>query len=109
MNRYIDANLISYEQRDRLGLGIDYGTTDRSTYEIAYKSQIDKIPTADVEEVRYGKWIKDEREVRGDGEIYDYCCSSCKSPAAEGSYGNHDVLTPYCSQCGAKMDREEEK
>lgn len=52
---------------------------------------------------RRGTWIQDKRERRDDGEIYDYCCSLCKSPAAEGSYGNHDVLTPYCSQCGAEM------
>lgn len=71
---------------------------------LARKEVIDEVPTADVEEVRHGVWVKDIREKRGDDEIYDYCCSLCKSPAAEGSYGNYDVLTPYCSQCGAKMD-----
>lgn len=65
---------------------------------------INENATADVEEVRHEQWIKDTTEKRGDGEIYDYCCSLCKSPATEGSYGNRDVLTPYCSQCGAKMD-----
>ena len=68
-----------------------------------------KLPTADVEEVRHGEWIKDETEKRDDGEIYDYCCSLCKSPATEGSYDNHDVLTSYCPNCGAKMDKEIEK
>ena len=57
---------------------------------------------------RQGTWIQDESERRDDGQIYDYCCSLCRSPAAEGSYGNHDVLTPYCSQCGAEMINERE-
>lgn len=70
----------------------------------SFKHDIMDAPKVDVEEVRHGEWIKDESEIRGDGEIYDYCCSLCKSPAAEGSYGNRDVLTPYCSQCGAKMN-----
>lgn len=74
-----------------------------------FANALSKAPTADVEEIKHGKWIKDKRERRGDGEIYDYCCSLCKSPAVEGCYGNCDVLTPYCSQCGARMQKEKEE
>lgn len=119
MRRYIDANLISYEHHDRLGLGIDYGTTDRSTYEIAYKSQIDKIPTADVEEVRHGKPIV--YEVHGryvTGAAVDETkmpflvrkeyvekrerCPFCNATLF-GEWGY------YCDKCGAKMDKEKER
>lgn len=63
-----------------------------------------KLPTADVQEVKHAKWIKDERQKRDDGEIYDYCCSLCRGAATEGDYGNYDVLTDFCPHCGAKMD-----
>ena len=65
---------------------------------------IDIQPTADVQEVKHGKWIKDERERRDDGEIYDYCCSLCKGQAVKGEYNNNDLFTDFCPHCGAKMD-----
>lgn len=64
-------------------------------------------PTADVQEIKHGKWIKDIREQRDDGEIYDYCCSECCELAAEDDYDNHAVLSAYCPHCGAKMDRKD--
>lgn len=79
-------------------------TDDNIALHKAIEALEKQISTPDIEEVRQGMWIKDETKKRDDGEIYDYCCSLCKSPAAEGSYGNHDVLTPYCSHCGAKME-----
>lgn len=79
-------------------------TDDNIALHKAIEALEKQISTPDIEEVKQGMWIKDETEKRDDGEIYDYCCSLCKSPAAEGSYGNHDVLTPYCSHCGAKME-----
>lgn len=57
-----------------------------------------------VSEIVHAAWVKDDREVRGDGEIYDCCCSNCKNPANESNLGNRNIKTPYCSQCGAKMD-----
>lgn len=109
MSRYIDANLISYEQRDRLGLGIDYGTTDRSTYEIAYKSQIDKIPTADVEEVKHGKWVTitvPRHDPHGEKFLL---CTNCEHmwrkellvDVASGDFPKR------CPECGAHMDAKE--
>ena len=58
----------------------------------------------EVKEVKHAKWIKDERQRRDDGEIYDYCCSLCKGAASKGEYGNYDVFTDFCPHCGAKMD-----
>lgn len=73
---------------------------------IAAQNAIDEVPTADVQEVRHGKWIKDELQQREDDEIYDYCCSLCRGAASEGEYGNYDVFTDFCPHCGAKMDLE---
>lgn len=65
-----------------------------------------EIPTADVEEVRHGKWVKDKSKKRDDGEIYDYCCSRCCGLAGKNDYNNYSILSAYCPHCGAKMDGE---
>ena len=52
------------------------------------------------------KWIKNEEMRRGDGHIYDYCCSHCRGFAGRGIYNNYDIKTPYCPHCGAKMDEK---
>lgn len=56
----------------------------------------DKQPTADVEEVRYGEWIKCQK-LYGIG--YEYVCSACEKGIRQ--YEGQ----PICSECGAKMDR----
>ena len=52
------------------------------------------------------KWIKNTEMRRVDGHIYDYCCSACGGFAQKGCYNNYDKFTPYCAECGAKMDLE---
>ena len=56
-----------------------------------YTPDMTKIPTADVAEVKHGKWIERQYEM----EIY-YQCSACGC----NDYGD----SPYCPYCGAKMD-----
>ena len=54
--------------------------------------EVNRIPAADVEEVRHGRWIKSESSGL-------YKCSKCGRYAT-----NSDVLNwEYCN-CGAKMD-----
>lgn len=96
--KYIDANQIQWHSNWLI-------SGDKRVY--AYLDEIDNIPAADVKEVKHGKWIKDVTKRRGDGEIYDYCCSECQGEAYEGSYGNNDVFSDYCHHCGAKMDGKE--
>lgn len=52
-------------------------------------SIIDLQPTADVQEVRHGKWIKSD---------FDVICSICGYIES--------APRPFCSECGAKMDKE---
>ena len=99
MSRYIDAELIEYERHEKRGLGIDYGIDEESYYEVAYKKNIDKIPTADVIEVKHGHWSKEMYEcvdAFGDRHI-GYLCSNCKQVANKMN---------YCGNCGAIMDEE---
>ena len=84
MARYIDALEIRYIHRPQ--------TQD----DIAYKDEIDKIPTADVAPVVHGHWET----------IYNDCghygfekCSACGD-----EYGS--LTYRYCPSCGAKMDEE---
>ena len=55
---------------------------------------IDKIPTADVVEVRCGRWIK--RQLADEPTAFGYRCSEC--------HLTYEVDTNYCPNCGAKMD-----
>lgn len=70
---------------------------------VVRKKTIDNLPTADVAEVRRGKW----RGWHGDKMIgvdeyrhYHYnTCSECGKGNA--------VKSNYCPNCGARMDKEE--
>lgn len=68
-------------------------------------------PTADVEPVKHGRW-----EDRWGGEYLNpyYWCSECHEPALYDYYQDElgsskfdQKLTPYCTNCGAKMDKED--
>lgn len=63
---------------------------------------IDKIPAADVVEVKHGQWQLDEEESCGHTE-YIYTCSACRNCTAWGE----TEKTRYCPYCGAKMDLED--
>lgn len=64
---------------------------------LAYKellNMVEYLPTADVQEVRHGKWRK----------VQNYAlCTCCKH---EVNWCNDDYLSPYCPNCGTKMDKE---
>lgn len=90
MSRFIDAEKIQYRYLPIPAVGDMFAT----------KLDILKVPTEEVERVRHGKWIKNERYVYDSedkpvakiGE--DFTCSEC---------GRISVREePYC-HCGAKM------
>lgn len=61
-------------------------------------SELMAISAADVAEVRHGRWINTNKEVE------QMCkCSECGYPI---SY--FWSRTPYCPNCGARMDKEDE-
>lgn len=60
-------------------------------------SNVDICPTADVVEVRHGRWEHDGSELK-----YRFLCSEC-------GYKLMDVPTNYCPNCGAKMDEKEQE
>ena len=86
MSRYIDVSKINYYLRNvEVGHGI---YQDRI---IAFESDIDKIPAADVVEANCGYWKKvSEKYPR-------YCCTVCNHLFNNKGY-------KYCPNCGAKMN-----
>lgn len=65
---------------------------------------LDVLPTADVGEVRRGKWIVTRSPLAGDYRIDCSCCGlrELRGPAWNITWG----LPNYCQNCGAKMEVE---
>lgn len=62
---------------------------------------LDYVPTADVEEVRHGAWLK-----TGDRKLdIIYACHKC----SECGHVFGGDTTKYCGHCGAKMDGKQEE
>lgn len=59
---------------------------------------VDKIPAADVVEVRHGRWLK-----RSDGTPY---CSNCGANERD-TYSSVVNECAFCYSCGARMDKED--
>ena len=69
-----------------------------------YVDKIKSIPAADVAEVRHGKWIQPH------WKNSNYCCncSECGREAMHADYQwDKNGIYPLCSNCGAKMDKEQ--
>lgn len=67
---------------------------------------LNKQPTADVQEVRHGRWLASP-----DG-VCSIRCSACNTPALwchgedEFGYAERRYASYYCPYCGARMDGE---
>ena len=57
--------------------------------------RINRIPTADVAEVRHGKWKKELIGSNGVAEVKSVCSLCGKT--------NKRYMPPFCPHCGAKM------
>lgn len=79
-------------------------TKDNDYYDALMDAEdaIDDLPSADVAPVRHGRWSLDTAHTE---EIYAHPvkCSVCGRTEVLG----YETLTPYCPNCGAKMDEEE--
>ena len=97
MARYIDADEVLRMMRNVKSDKPSYGTWDMACD--CCIDSVDVTPTADVAEVKHGKWIGNN----GTKAYDDYRCSCC------GNYvdiRNQFLLPFYCGFCGAKMDEK---
>lgn len=87
MSRYIDADKAKEKK---------VYSKDRHEYVVPV-AELDWLPTADVQEVRHGKWLTDrfgmERAI----------CSICGAVYEDGDSFR------FCPKCGAKMDEGEKQ
>lgn len=91
MSRYIDAEKIEYEE-----MLYPRGNGNYEECHIAYRDQIDDIPTADVRENVKGEWIfpyGDKKYKR---------CSACGK-----TFYSIPSTSNFCPNCGAQMVRGE--
>lgn len=76
---------------------------DKPSLEIRGANKIiDRIkssPTADVVEVKHGEWHL-LKNCANEG-VY---CSVCNKKVYKTDYANQKIKSPYCPNCGAKMD-----
>lgn len=88
--RFIDVEELDYVMcsiywgEDEKGNDVYYRT------EVALKTNIEQIPAADVVEVKHGEWK--------DLSSAEWQCSECNYKVER--WNN----TPYCPNCGARMD-----
>ena len=66
----------------------------------ALNTIINSVPTVDAELVRHGKWKKIKGTIN---------CSACESSSWSMPFEGLVTSFNYCPNCGAKMDREQEK
>ena len=95
MSRYIDADQIVYWIRHTSRDGLE-----DDIRRVAFKDAIERIPTADVQEVKHGKWIyMGHHEMMG----HAFQCSVCTRWMFTNSPECVVEEYPYC-HCGAKME-----
>lgn len=104
MPRYIDADKIISHLNDEIELcgcpDLDRNTIAHGTYLglLSAKSFIETAETADVQEVRHGRWINESRNMYGPISAQ---CSVCV--LFSGTW-LRNAPYKYCPHCGAKMD-----
>lgn len=95
MPRYIDAT--KYH-------GCALVPVDKSEDGFAGYDKVDYLATADVQEVKHGKWVDDSGE-RGDG-FARTMCSNCGTTFIYPMFFAK-VFLAFCPCCGARMDGDE--
>lgn len=105
MARYIDAEKLKSELYMKIKqLSLVHPKQEKGV-RIAYDI-VEEQPTADVQEVKHGKWIKEWRDGFVNGKRnYELICPYCNFSYFDNQCG---FIVPehfnFCPNCGAKMD-----
>ena len=80
--------------------------TERNATMTSAKRMLAYMPAADVAQVVHGRWLNITRF--NDGERIIATCSRCKDRGdirtIRTEFGIWEIDSPYCPNCGAKMD-----
>lgn len=99
MARYIDADKVLQELGEEPSNWTNSDTEIQEQFDYrAFKSIVESQPTADVVEVKHGKW-QEERWC----DNFQHTCSLCHSTVR---VHPQSVAYKYCPYCGAIMDGE---
>ena len=113
MSDYISREAaIAYirEQSEELQKAFEELGGESGIYADAYNDLAEdfhRIPAADVEPVRHGRWISWEDADNCIPSPNRHECSVCHD-AAQVLVNNIELLSNFCPNCGAKMDLESE-
>ena len=88
------------ETRPLNWIGTAAEITEQADYD-SFENLVKSQPTADVQEVRHGKW--QSRYINSNNIYNDWYCSECDYYS---DIRNKNNLGNYCPNCGAKMDKE---
>ena len=89
MSRYIDADELKKELKWEVMFDYD------ADYRYVTEYDIDNTPTADVAEIKQGRWVS----------IGNTKLAACKCGFFTDRYSTYN----FCPNCGAKMDGKEEE
>ena len=108
MPRYIDADKAKKVMQELENDDVElYGCQIPEIFDADRAVEaIDKVPTADVQEVKHAKWIKEWRDGFVNGKRnYELICPYCNFSYFDNQCG---FIVPehfnFCPNCGAKMD-----
>ena len=92
--RLIDADAIPYTMLYKESWLKGTGVEEQGVF----KSAIDAMLTIEAEPIKHGRWIK--RHLCNGDTVYQCDQKKC--------YKVQIHMSPYCPNCGAKMDKEDE-
>ncbi len=100
MARYIDADNLINELSAACMPIYEKGITGILGDNSSIADIINEQPTADVQEVKRGYWKFNQHSK----VVASFRCSECQTPFY--NFGNSKILspTPYCPNCGARME-----
>lgn len=102
MAEYIDRKLVL----DELCRDNCERTYDGTCHNCRMTETIADFPAADVAPVRYGKWLNEDFPEKMATVHGMAICSVCGELSHKVEHG-YNVLSKYCPNCGAKMDKED--
>ena len=101
MAEYIDRKLVL----DELCRDNCERTYDGTCHNCRMTETIADFPAADVAQVRHGKWLNEDFPEKMATVHGMAICSVCGELSHKVEHG-YNVLSNYCPNCGAKMDKE---
>lgn len=107
MSRYIDADLIEYKEIFVPMLDGMMVRTKKLDGLYAKREDIEGLSTADVQEVKHGRW---KYKTLDNFRKVECTCTHCGWSGVENYDSYVDISDfEYCPNCGAKMDGGESK